>query len=148
MIRDTTHWHAIAVGQRDVQKGRRFLRVLEKHFVKIAEPKQQECVRRNAFPQPLVLLHHRSKRVLHNGILPCQSQLNLNRRTACDFLLEMELNTIANALQRLLDSEGAQKGEIYTESTSKELIWADLTGSAPPSTLPLTDLQYFLKRGE
>jgi hypothetical protein len=37
--------------------------------------------------------------------------LNLNRRAACDFLLEIELNTIANALQRLLDSEGAQKGE-------------------------------------
>ena len=27
------------------------------------------------------------------------------------FLLEIELNTIANALQRLLDSDGAQKGE-------------------------------------
>ena len=111
MIRHTTHWHAIAVGQRDVQKGRRFLRVLEKHFVKIAEPKQQERVRRNAFPQPLVLLHHRSKRVLHNGILPCQSHWNLNRRAACDFLLEIELNTIANALQRVLNSEGVQKGE-------------------------------------
>src|SRR6478752_3756618 len=144
MIRHTTHWHAIAVGQRDIQKGRRFLCVFEKHFVKIAEPKQQECVRRNAFPQPLVLLHHRSKRVLHNGILPCQSQLNLNRRAACDFLLEIELNTIANALQRLLDSRRCPKGaKIYTESTLKELIWADLTGSAPPSTLPLIHLQYF-----
>jgi hypothetical protein len=38
--------------------------------------------------------------------------------------------------------------KIYTESTLKELIWVDLTGSAPPSTLPLIDLQYFLKRGE
>src|SRR5439155_10668730 len=140
MIRHTTHWHAVALGQRDVQKGRRFLRVVEKHFVKIAEPKQQERVRRNAFPQPLVLLHHRSKRVLHNGILPCQSQLNLNRRAACDFLLEIELNTIANAMK---SSWTAKRAKIYTESTSKELISPDLTGSAPPSTLPLIDLQYF-----
>jgi hypothetical protein len=74
--------------------------------------------------------------------------LNQNRRAACDFLLEIELNTIANALQRLLDSEGAQKGENLYGINVKELIWADLTGSAPPSTLPLIDLQYFLKRGE
>src|SRR5439155_2224100 len=148
MIRHTTHRHAVALGQRDVQKGRRFLRVVEKHLVEIAEPKQQERVRRNAFPQPLVLLHHRSKRVLHNGVLPCQSQLNLNRRAACDFLLEIELNTIANALQRLLEAMVPKRAKIYTESTSKELIWADLTGSPSPSTLPLSDLQYFPKRGE
>jgi len=44
---------------------------------------------------------------------------------------------------------GAQKREkIYTESALKELILADLTGRSPPSTLRLTDLQYFLKRGE
>src|SRR6266850_1426873 len=114
MIRHTTHRDAVALGQRDVQKSRRFLRVLEKHFVKIAEPKKQECVSRNAFPQPLVLLHHRRKRVLHNGVLPCQSQLTLNRRAACDFLLEIELNTIANALERLLDRRCPKTAKVYT----------------------------------
>jgi hypothetical protein len=33
-------------------------------------------------------------------------QLNVNRRAACDFLLEIELNTIANAPQTLLVSHG------------------------------------------
>src|SRR6187397_3155737 len=98
MIRHTAHRHAVALGQCHVQQRRSLLRVVEKHFVEISEPKQQECVRRNAFPQPLVLLHHRSERVLHNEVyLPCQ--LNLKRSAACDFLLEIALNTIANALQ-------------------------------------------------
>ena len=68
MIRHTAHRHVVPLGQRDIQQSRRFFRVLEKHLVKIAQPKKQQRVRRNAFPQPLVLLHHRSKRVLHNGI--------------------------------------------------------------------------------
>ena len=66
----------------------------------------------------------------------------------CDFLLEIELNTIANALPKLLGRDDGQRAEIYTKSTSKEPIEANLTAKAPPSTLRLTDLQYFLKRGE
>jgi hypothetical protein len=69
--------------------------------------------------------------------------LNFNRRAACDFLLEKELNTIANALQSSWAAMVANRRKIYTESTLKELFWADLTGRSPPSTLPLTDLQYF-----
>jgi len=58
--------------------------------------------------------------------------------------LEKELNTIANALQVVMGCDWRPKEEkIYTKSTSKQLIWADLTGRSPPSTLPLTDLQYF-----
>jgi hypothetical protein len=38
-------------------------------------------------------------------------QLNVNRRAACDFLLEIELNTIANALRRLLGSDSGQLAE-------------------------------------
>jgi hypothetical protein len=75
-------------------------------------------------------------------------QLNVNRRAACDFLLEIELNTIANALQRLFGSYVGNERNIYTESTLKEPILVDLTGRSAPSTLPLTDLQYFPKRGE
>jgi hypothetical protein len=37
----------------------------------------------------------------------------------------------------------ANKRKVYTKSTLKELIWADLTRRSPPSSLPLTDLQYF-----
>src|SRR5262245_13957316 len=68
VIRHTTHRNAVAFGQRYVQQNRRLLRVIEKHFVEIAEPKQQERVLGNAFPQPLVLLHHRSERVLHKEV--------------------------------------------------------------------------------
>src|SRR5438034_4219926 len=78
--------------------------------------------------------------------LPCQSQLNLNRRAACDFLFEIELNTIANALQRLLGSDG--EGENLHGINVKRADLGRFDGRAPPSTLPLTDLQYFLKRGE
>jgi hypothetical protein len=37
--------------------------------------------------------------------------LNVNRRAACDFLLEIGLNTIANALRRPLGSDGAPKAQ-------------------------------------
>jgi hypothetical protein len=76
-------------------------------------------------------------------------QLNIKRSAACDFLLEIESNTIANGLQTLLRSDdGPMSTKFYTKSTLKELFRADLTGTFPPSTLPLTDLQYFPKRGE
>jgi hypothetical protein len=38
-------------------------------------------------------------------------QLNVNRQTACDFLLEIELNTIANALPTLLGGDCGQRAE-------------------------------------
>src|SRR6476646_5103685 len=68
MIRHTAHRHAVALSQRHVQQSRGLLRIIEKHLVEISEPKQQERVCRNAFSQPLVLLHHRSERVLHNEV--------------------------------------------------------------------------------
>jgi hypothetical protein len=76
-------------------------------------------------------------------------QLNIKRSAACDFLLEIESNTIANVLHTPLSSDGGpMRAKLYTTSTLKELFRADLTGTFPPSTLPLTDLQYFPKRGE
>jgi hypothetical protein len=41
----------------------------------------------------------------------------------------------------------ANARKVYTKSTLKELIWVDLTGRSPPSTLPLTNLQYFESEG-
>jgi hypothetical protein len=41
----------------------------------------------------------------------------------------------------------ANEQKVYTKSTLKELIWVDLTRRSPPSTLPLTDLQYFESEG-
>ena len=60
---------------------------------------------------------------------------------------ETDLNTIANALRGLLGSDAtvANGWKIYTESTSKELFRADLTGRAPPSTLPVTRFTEFSK---
>jgi len=59
--------------------------------------------------------------------------------------MQTDLNTIANALQRFLGSNVtvANVWKIYTESTSKELFRADLTGRAPPSTLPVTRFTVF-----
>ena len=65
VIRHATHRNAVAMGQRQVQQSRRFFRVVEKQLIKIAEPKEQQGIGRDAGAQPLVLLHHRGKRVGH-----------------------------------------------------------------------------------
>ena len=65
MIWHPAHRHAVAFRQRDIQQTSGFLRILEKQLVKIAEPKEQQHIRRDASAQPLVLLHHRSQRVRH-----------------------------------------------------------------------------------
>ena len=53
------------------------------------------------------------------------AQLNVNRRAACDFLLENELNTIANAWRRLVGSDEGQRAESLHEIDVKR---ADLGG--------------------
>ena len=65
VIRHAAHRHAVAMGQREIEQPGRFLGVLEKELVKIAEPKEQQRIRRHAGAQPLVLLHHRGKGVGH-----------------------------------------------------------------------------------
>jgi GNAT superfamily N-acetyltransferase len=65
VIWHAAHRNAVSFRQRHIEQPRRFLSILEKQFVKIAQPKKQQCVRRNTFPQPLILLHHRGQRVLH-----------------------------------------------------------------------------------
>jgi hypothetical protein len=80
VIWNTAHRHAIAFCQRDVQQTRCFFCVLEKELVKISEPKKQQRVVWDATPQPAVLLHHRSKRVLHRAIImqnPAMNEKNL-----------------------------------------------------------------------
>jgi hypothetical protein len=49
-------------------------------------------------------------------------QLNVNRLAACDFLLEIELNTIANAPQRLLGGDGGQRAENLHEIHVKRAV--------------------------
>src|SRR5262245_23048597 len=98
MVRHTAHRYAVALGQRHIQQTRRLFRVIEKHLIEIAEPKQQKRVWRNAFPQPLVLLHHRSERILHNEVSSA-TLMERQQSSGCDFLLEIELNTMANTLQ-------------------------------------------------
>ena len=66
MVRHAAHRHLVPLGQRHVEQRRRLLRVLKKQFVKITEPKEQQRIGRNTFPQPLILLHHRGERVLHH----------------------------------------------------------------------------------
>ena len=59
VVRDAAHRRVAALGQRDVEDAGRLLRVLEKHLVKIPEPKQQNRPGRQlAFALP-VLGHHR-----------------------------------------------------------------------------------------
>ncbi len=67
VMRDAAHRHLVALGQRDIEDGRRLLRVLEKHLVEIPEPEEQQRLRRQAPPDALVLLHHRGEGFGHVG---------------------------------------------------------------------------------
>ena len=58
VVGDAAHGDVVAFGQCDVEDGGRFARVVEKHFVKIAEPEKQESVRGKLAPDLLVLAHH------------------------------------------------------------------------------------------
>ena len=61
MPRDAAHRHEMAFRERDVQDGRGGLRILEKHFVKVTEPIEQNDVRGQSPAHGLVLGHHRSE---------------------------------------------------------------------------------------
>ena len=65
MIRHSTHRHAVTLGQCNVEQRSRFFRILEKQFIKVAQPKEQEHIRWHTGAHPLVLLHHRGKRIGH-----------------------------------------------------------------------------------
>jgi hypothetical protein len=71
--------------------------------------------------------------------------LNLNRRAACDFLLEIELNTIANTLQRLFNSEGVQKGENLRGINVKRADLGGFDGQVSAEYSPAHRLTVFSK---
>ena len=97
VIRHAAHRHAVAMGEREIEQTGRFLRVVEKELVEIAQAKEQQRVRRHARAQPLVLLHHWSERVRHalkmkSGSPDCEPELFIPlrrpqsqsaRRTTC-----------------------------------------------------------------
>src|SRR5262249_50419549 len=61
MERDAAHRNDTTLRQGDIQKLRTDLRILEKHFVKVAEAKKEKTIfRQLAFDAP-ILRHHRSK---------------------------------------------------------------------------------------
>ena len=65
VIRHAAHRDAVAMSEGEVQQSGGLLGVLEKQLVEVAEPKEQERIRRHGRAQPLVLLHHRGQRVGH-----------------------------------------------------------------------------------
>jgi hypothetical protein len=72
----------------------------------------------------------------------------VNRRAACEFFIGNRIKYNRECAAEALGSDSGQRAENLHGSYVKRAIWADLTGRSPLSTLPLTDLQYFLKRGE
>jgi len=60
----------VAFGQGDVEEGRRFTRIVEKHLVKIPEAEEQQRVGRQSAPYLLILAHHGGEFVGgHGGFL-------------------------------------------------------------------------------
>ena len=57
------HRDAVAIGQREVEQLRPGLGVIEKHLVKIAQPEQQQRIRRNLVFDAPILLHHRRQAI-------------------------------------------------------------------------------------
>ena len=58
VMRQAAHRHAVARGERKIEKLRAGLRVLEKHLVKIAEPEQQQRVLGQFAFDAAILRHH------------------------------------------------------------------------------------------
>jgi predicted RNase H-like HicB family nuclease len=93
------------MSEREVEQAGRFLCVVEKQLVKIAEPEEQQRIRRHGRAQPLVLLHHRSERVRHGFQLGikgsvlrvCNSKNGaayLRRLLSCDKVCPMKFPTV------------------------------------------------------
>src|ERR1041384_7384129 len=61
MMRDAAHRNGPAFGERNVKQLRPALRVLEKHFVEIAEPEQQQRVLGHFALDAAILRHHRGQ---------------------------------------------------------------------------------------
>jgi hypothetical protein len=59
--RNAAHRHHAALRQRHVEQLRADLRVLEKHFVEVTEPEQQQRVLRQFAFDPAILRHHGRK---------------------------------------------------------------------------------------
>ena len=72
VIRHAAHRDAVSFRQRDVEQGRRVLRIVEEHLVEVAEAEKEQGVRRHAGAQPLILLHHRRERFGHAGASNCE----------------------------------------------------------------------------
>ena len=58
VVRDATHRGTVAAGEREVEQLRSRLRIVEKHLVEIAQPEQEQRIRRNLVLYAPVLLHH------------------------------------------------------------------------------------------
>ena len=67
MIRHAAHRDFVTLGQGEVEQTGGDLRVLEEELVEVTEPKEQQGISRHAGAQPLILLHHRSESVSHDG---------------------------------------------------------------------------------
>ena len=65
VVRDAAHRRAVPLRERDIEYACGDLRIVEEHLVKIAEPEQQQRVRRQGAPDAVVLLHHRCECLGH-----------------------------------------------------------------------------------
>jgi len=69
MVGDSAHGRAAAFCEGDVEDRRGGFRILEEHFVEIAQPVKKDDVSRQAFPHGEVLSHHGGGGAGHAGML-------------------------------------------------------------------------------
>ena len=67
VIRNAAHRVGLPLGERDIEDGRRFLGVLEEHFVEVAQAEEEDRVRRQFALDAPVLAHHRCGEVGHKS---------------------------------------------------------------------------------
>jgi hypothetical protein len=75
-------------------------------------------------------------------------QLNVKRGTACDFLLKIESNTTANALQRPLGSDGAVMSENLHEINVKRAVSGRFDGQVSAEYSPAHRFTVFFQSEE
>jgi hypothetical protein len=65
VVGHAAHRDCVTFGQGKIKQAGSDFRILEKEFVKIAEPKKEKSISGHARPEPLILAHHWGEGINH-----------------------------------------------------------------------------------
>ena len=105
MIGHAAHRDVVSFGQREVKKSRGDLGIFKEELVEVTEPKEEQGIRGNARTQPLILLHHGSESVSHDGrnkmgAMKCQLLFRSKESKNPDELILTGVSVLATSYSR------------------------------------------------